>query len=75
VTAFDDEIYGNGGNDVLEGAEGNDTLDGGPGDDEFQVLQLGDKIIERPGEGFDVVKIHGVIGYPLIPIAKSRRST
>jgi len=66
-TAFDDEIYGNGGNDVLEGAEGNDTLDGGPGDDEFQVLQLGDKIIERPGEGFDVVKIHGVIGYTIDP--------
>jgi Ca2+-binding RTX toxin-like protein len=66
-TVFDDEIYGNGGNDVLEGGEGNDTMDGGPGDDEFQVLQLGDKIIERPGEGFDVVRIHDVIGYTIDP--------
>ncbi len=64
-TGEEDFIFGLGGNDTLQGLAGNDTLDGGAGadtmiggagNDTYVVDDVGDAVIENPGEGTDTVK-------------------
>ncbi|MFM9935172.1 MAG: calcium-binding protein [Novosphingobium sp.] len=64
-TALADQIGGLAGNDILSGLAGNDTLDGGAGndtmiggagDDTYIVDSISDKIVEKTGEGIDLVK-------------------
>lgn len=64
-TALADQISGLAGNDSLSGLAGNDTLDGGAGtdtmtgglgDDTYIVDSSTDKVVERTGEGMDLVK-------------------
>lgn len=50
----DDYLVGLGGLDVLDGGQGIDTLDGGTGNDRYFV-DLGDRVLERAGEGVDIV--------------------
>lgn len=63
-TAAADELVGTGLADVLHGLDGNDSLDGGLGadamfgglgDDTYEVDNLADAVVEKPGEGHDVV--------------------
>ena len=58
-------LKGLGGDDILDGRAGNDTLDGGAGadrmlggkgNDTYVVDSKGDKVIEKKGEGTDLVK-------------------
>jgi Ca2+-binding RTX toxin-like protein len=62
--AGNDTLYGGGGNDLLDGGTGNDILDGGVGADQmiggagndgFFVDNAGDVVVEKPGEGIDIV--------------------
>jgi Ca2+-binding RTX toxin-like protein len=71
-TEGNDQIYGNGGNDLLDGGPGNDWLEGddnddvlygGQGDDTFQVENIGDVVLEDPGQGVDTVRTY--ISYTL----------
>jgi Ca2+-binding RTX toxin-like protein len=55
-TSANDLIYGYDGNDTLDGGSGADTLYGGKGDDTYIVDNIGDKIIEVPGEGTDTIR-------------------
>ena len=43
------------GNDTLDGKGGVDRMYGGTGDDTYQVAEVGDLVIERPGQGIDAV--------------------
>ena len=54
-TSVGDTLYGLGGDDVLRGNNGTDTTDGGFGDDSHYVAQDSDIVVERAGEGRDVV--------------------
>lgn len=54
-TAMRDVIEGMAGNDTLNGGAGADTLIGGPGNDIHVVDNVGDVVIENPGEGTDTV--------------------
>lgn len=58
-------IYGNSGNNVLDGLGGNDVLNGGTGadsmaggigNDTYYVDNVGDVVIEKLGEGTDIVQ-------------------
>ncbi len=51
----DDTLDGGEGNDVLHGLGGVDTMIGGSGDDVYYVENIGDRITERTGEGYDRV--------------------
>lgn len=60
----DDTLRGGTGDDILDGGEGNDLLDGGggadqlrggAGDDGYRVDNARDRVVERPGEGYDIV--------------------
>lgn len=48
-------LYGGRGNDTLDGGNGNDTMAGGRGNDTYYVDSLSDVIIEKAGEGNDIV--------------------
>lgn len=62
-TNVDDIIYGYDGNDTLDGGAGADTFYGGKGDDTFIIDNVGDTIVELPGEGVDIVRT--LINYTL----------
>ncbi|NEX94659.1 family 16 glycosylhydrolase [Caulobacter sp. 17J65-9] len=51
-----DTLQGFAGNDYLSGGGGNDRMIGGPGDDYYVVRQVGDAVVEKPGEGNDTVE-------------------
>ena len=54
-TAYNDVIYGNGGDDTLRGKDGNDILVGGKGNDELYGDKGNDTIIWNLGDGLDTV--------------------
>lgn len=54
--AGNDVLTGLGGNDTLDGGAGNDTMTGGLGNDTYIVDSISDKVVEKTGEGTDLVK-------------------
>jgi Ca2+-binding RTX toxin-like protein len=55
---FDQVLVGNYGNNSLDGRAGNDTLIGLRGDDVYRVYRF-ERIVEAPGEGFDIAYASG----------------
>ena len=55
-TSGPDKLFGLGGNDILDGRKGADKMYGGAGDDTYLVDHVGDKVIEKAGQGTDTVK-------------------
>jgi Ca2+-binding RTX toxin-like protein len=53
---LDNVLTGNEAANTLNGAAGADTLIGGAGNDVFLVDNVGDVVIERPGEGTDEIR-------------------
>src|SRR3954469_4267539 len=49
------DLFGRGGNDILDGGLGADKLQGGVGNDTYYVDNVGDVIVENAGEGTDSV--------------------
>lgn len=54
--AVNDSLDGGSGNDTLDGGSGNDTLVGGLGSDIYVIDSIGDVIVEKAGEGTDLVR-------------------
>lgn len=54
-TAANDTLSGGAGNDTIDGAGGNDRMIGGTGNDNYYVRQTGDVVVEKAGEGIDLV--------------------
>lgn len=52
----DDTLYGGLGRDVLDGGRGADKMVGGGGGDLYIVDNVGDRVIENPGTGEDIVR-------------------
>jgi Ca2+-binding RTX toxin-like protein len=52
---FDQDIYGNAGNNLLQGGGGSDYLVGLGGDDQYIVVGSADRIVELAGQGRDVL--------------------
>ncbi|WP_246015744.1 beta strand repeat-containing protein, partial [Azospirillum griseum] len=55
-TTADNLLTGLDGNDTLNGGAGADTLIGGTGNDTYVVDNVGDVLVELPGEGVDTVQ-------------------
>jgi trimeric autotransporter adhesin len=53
--AGNDTLNGGNGIDYLDGGLGADTMSGGAGNDTYYVDNIGDVIVENPGEGTEVV--------------------
>lgn len=53
--SLSNHLVGNGLANMLDGAQGADLLDGAGGDDRYVVDNVGDVVLERPGEGNDTV--------------------
>ena len=53
--AGNDVLIGGAGNDSLLGGAGVDAMSGGLGNDSYEVLQVGDTVIEAAGGGIDIV--------------------
>lgn len=53
---LNNRITGGSGHDILDGLGGADTLVGGLGDDTYQADGAGDVILEKAGEGSDLVR-------------------
>lgn len=53
--AGSDHLIGGAGNDRLDGGTGIDRMEGGTGDDVFVVDHFGDVVVEKRGEGTDLV--------------------
>lgn len=51
-----DMLLGDDGDDQLDGGVGADKMNGGDGDDYYWVDDLGDKVIEKPYDGYDTVE-------------------
>ncbi len=56
ATAWQQQLTGNAGNNVLDGGAGNDTMIGGAGNDTYVVDAAGDVVTELAGEGTDTVQ-------------------
>jgi serralysin len=69
--AGNDRIIGSSWHDRLDGGGGRDVMEGGRGDDFYVVNQNGDVVIERGGEGFDVILAND--SYVLTPGAEVER--
>jgi microcystin-dependent protein len=48
-------IYGNAGNNLIDGGAGGDVMIGGVGNDTYFVDNVGDGVVENPGEGVDAI--------------------
>jgi trimeric autotransporter adhesin len=48
-------LTGNAGNNLLDGGAGADIMIGGAGNDVYFVDNIGDQVVENPGEGLDAV--------------------
>jgi Ca2+-binding RTX toxin-like protein len=54
-TSHDDRLTGTRGNDLIDGGGGSDRMIGRSGDDTYKVDSVGDRVVERAGEGVDTV--------------------
>ena len=55
-SGLDNVMVGNDGRNFLNGGHGADRMSGGLGNDVYGVENVGDLVIERPGEGIDYVR-------------------
>ena len=53
---LDQTIHGNARNNVINGGRGDDTMIGGAGNDAYSIIDAGDRVVERAGEGTDLVR-------------------
>ncbi|QQP91504.1 right-handed parallel beta-helix repeat-containing protein [Skermanella sp. TT6] len=56
-TAKNDTLTGTDRNEQMDGGSGHDVMAGGKGDDTYVAGSIYDKVVEKPGEGIDTVKL------------------
>ncbi|UEM24074.1 right-handed parallel beta-helix repeat-containing protein [Skermanella mucosa] len=59
-TSKADTLTGTDKNEQLDGGSGHDVMKGGKGDDTYVAGSIYDKVVEKPGEGVDTVKVWDV---------------